>query len=279
MDLIQLQTFLAVADGGSFSAASTRLHSVQSNITQRIKKLEEDLGGVLFERGRAGARLTPLGERLLPQAREILSHVATVRSDLRDASGEAAPVRLGALETTAGSRLPPVLRALADRAPKAELRLVTGSSGVLSRKVWTREIDAALVVGDVDPDRFHAVPVFTETLVVVTAASGASDRVLLAFSDGCSYRAAAQTWLRQKGRTDTPVRDFGALDTILGCVGAGMGFAIAPESAVRTYNALDTLALAPLDDAMSVSTTSLIRRHDTRPTRTMRTLEAILSEQ
>jgi DNA-binding transcriptional LysR family regulator len=279
MDLTQLQTFLAVADGGSFSAAGERLHCVQSNITQRIKKLEDDLGGALFERGRGGARLTPLGERLLPQARQILSQVAAVRADLRDASGAAAPLRLGALETTAGSRLPMVLRALADRAPRAEVRLVTGPSGVLTGKVWTREIDAALVVGDVDADRFHACPAFKETLVIVTAVSRATEATLLAFGDGCSYRAAAQNWLREKGRGDTPVRDFGSLDTILGCVGAGMGFAIAPESAVRTYHAIDTLSLVPLDGDHAVCTTSLIRRHDTRVTGTMRILEAILSEQ
>lgn len=276
MDLTQLETFLAVADTGSFSGASERLHSVQSNITQRIKKLEDDLGGSLFERGRGGARLTPLGQRLLPRARDLLSQVSAIRSEMLDASGHAAPLRLGALETTAGSRLPPVLRALSDRVPEAEVRLVTGSSGVLTTKVWDREIDAALVVGEVDPDRFQAVPIFVETLVSVHAASGSGSETLLAFGDGCSYRAAAQTWLRETGRPDTQVRDFGSLDTILGCVGAGMGFAVAPESAVRTYNALDTLTLTPLDAAHARSVTSLIRRHGTQRTGTIKALEEIL---
>jgi DNA-binding transcriptional LysR family regulator len=276
MDPVQLQTFLAVAETGSFSAAGERLHSVQSNITARIRRLESDLGGPLFDRGKGGARLTPLGARLLPHARDILARIAAARAELLDASGSAAPLRLGALETTAGSRLPPVLRALADRLPGAEIRLVTGPSGRLARMVRDRDLDAALVVGPVDPDRFRAMPVFEERLVAIRPADRAGQDTLLAFPEGCSYRAAAEHWLRETGRGDTPVRDYGALDTILGCVGAGLGFAVAPESAVQRHAARGTLALAPLDPPHGRAVTSLIWRHDAPPTRTTETLKDIL---
>ena len=276
MDLIQLSTFLAIADTGSFSAASEQLHSVQSNITARIRKLEDELGGMLFDRGRAGARLTPLGARLVPHARDILARIDAARAELIDATGNAAPLRIGALETTAGSRLPKVLRALANKVPNAEIQLVTGPTGVLTRKVWDRQIDCALVVGAVDQDRFKAAPVFDEVLVSVEAAEEDGENRLLAFADGCSYRAAAQEWLRDTGRADTPIRDFGSLEAILGCVSAGMGFAVAPESAVRRYSDPETLKITPLDDGHTRSITSLIRRHDTARTGTLAALEEIL---
>jgi DNA-binding transcriptional LysR family regulator len=69
----------------------------------------------------------------------------------------------------------------------------------------------------------------------------------------------------------------GSLATILGCVGAGLGFAVAPESAVRTYNALDTIRLTPLDPAHRRSVTSLIWRRDATPTRTTEALKSLLT--
>lgn len=277
MDPLQLQTFLAIAETGSFSAAGERLHCVQSNITARIRKLEAELGAPVFERGKGGARLTPLGERLMPHARDILARLAAARAELLDAGGGAAPLRLGALETTAGTRLPPVLRALSERLPNAEIRLQTAPSGTLTRMVWERDLDAALVVGAVDLDRFRSMEVYTERLVCVRPAGRPDSATLLAFPDGCSYRAAAQRWLRDTGHGDTPVRELGSIATILGCVGAGLGFAVAPESAVRTFNARHTLALSPLGPGHQTSVTSLIWRHDAVPTRTMEALKQALS--
>jgi len=276
MNPLQLQTFLAVAETGGFSAAGEKLHSVQSNITARIRKLEAELGAPVFERGKGGARLTPLGQRLVPLARDILARLNAARSELLDAGGGAAPLRLGAPDTTAASRLPGVLRALSDRVPGAEIHVVTGPSGRLMRMVWERDLDVALVVGAVDADRFASMEVYEERLVVVHSADRPENETLLAFPDGCSYRAAAQTWLRDTGRGDTPVRDLGSLATILGCVSAGLGFAVAPESAVHTYNALHTLTLKPLDPAHARSMTSLIWRHDLITTRTAEALKAVL---
>lgn len=278
MDPLQLQTFLAVMDTGSFSAAGERLHSVQSNITARIRKLEAELGAPVFDRGKGGARLTPLGERLVPHAREILARLAAARAELMDAGGGAAPLRLGALETTASSRLPLVLRALSDRVPGAAVQLVTAPSGRLTRMVWERDLDAALVVGAVDANRFRSIAVFEESLVAVHPADRSGAETLLAFPDGCSYRAAAEAWLRDTGRGDTPVRDLGSLATILGCVSAGLGFAVAPESAIRTYTALHTLKLTPLDPVHQRSSTSLIWRLDATLTRTTEALKSVLME-
>ncbi|MEM0949975.1 MAG: LysR substrate-binding domain-containing protein, partial [Pseudomonadota bacterium] len=235
MDIVQLRTFLSVAETGSFSAAGQALNSVQSNITTRIRKLEDDVGGALFERGRGGAQLTPLGERLMPHARDILHRIDTARADVLDAAGQAAPLRLGALETTAGARLPPVMKALYGRHPSSEITLQTGTSGGLMADVWARRLDAAFVGAPVDPDRFNAIPAYTERLLVARPRDAVAPPALLAFPSGCIYRAAAEAWLQQSGKADMTVRDLGSLESILGLVEAGLGFTVAPETAILGY--------------------------------------------
>ena len=72
LKLSQLQVLIAVAEGGSFSEAALRLQISQSAVSYAIATLEEDLGVVLFSRGRYGAHLTPVGEQIVDRARQII---------------------------------------------------------------------------------------------------------------------------------------------------------------------------------------------------------------
>jgi DNA-binding transcriptional LysR family regulator len=72
MDIMQARTFLEISDTGSFVAAAARLHITQTAVSARIRALEEQLGRRLFVRNKAGARLTPAGERFLRHARTLV---------------------------------------------------------------------------------------------------------------------------------------------------------------------------------------------------------------
>ncbi|MEL6318725.1 MAG: LysR substrate-binding domain-containing protein, partial [Pseudomonadota bacterium] len=231
MDLLLLRTFLAVRDGGSFSAAADAMACVQSNVTARIKKLERGLGGPVFERGKGGARPTALGLRLEGPAREILARVAQAERELRDAAGLSAALRLGSMESFAAARLPPLVAQLRAARPQAPISVRTGPTAELLQMVWDRRLDAAFVAGPVDADRFASARAASETLVRIGPPPGPG-AALLAFRAGCSYRASAEAWLRSEGRSDADVMEFGTLEGILGCVVAGLGFAVAPASAV-----------------------------------------------
>lgn len=102
MSLVQLESFVAVAEEGHLGRAATRLHVTQPPLTRRIKALEGELGAPLFERTPRGMRLLPTGERLLPHAREILARVELARADLRGCVGSPGARQVRCPEAGAG---------------------------------------------------------------------------------------------------------------------------------------------------------------------------------
>src|SRR6266850_2252004 len=134
MDLVALQIFKAVAEAGGITRAAARLHRVQSNVTTRVKQLEASLGAQLFHRRRRRLELSAEGRTLLAYAERLLALSSEARAALR--SG--AP-RGGSLESTAATRLPPVLSRYHLAYPEVRLELVTGTSGALVGKVLSED--------------------------------------------------------------------------------------------------------------------------------------------
>ena len=132
IDLAGLEIFKAVAEQGGITRAAARLHRVQSNVTTRVKQLEERLGTALFLRERGRLRLSAQGRVLLDYADRLLHLSAEAEAALRDGR-PAGTLRLGALESTAATRLPPVLSAFHRAYPDVRVELVTGTSGALVR--------------------------------------------------------------------------------------------------------------------------------------------------
>lgn len=85
VSLVQLESFVAVAEEEHVGRAAARLHVTQPPLTRRIRSLEDELGVVLFQRTPRGMKLLPPGERLLSHAREILAKVEDACRELRDA--------------------------------------------------------------------------------------------------------------------------------------------------------------------------------------------------
>src|SRR6516162_4296557 len=126
MELSDLLTFAAVASCGGITRAAGELHTVQSNVTNRIRALETEIGVPLFERHARGMTLTDAGKRLLPYADRlnVLSREALVAA--RDDGIAKGSLVLGSMETTAAVRLPPLLAQFHQRFPEVQLSLRTG---------------------------------------------------------------------------------------------------------------------------------------------------------
>src|SRR5690242_10274470 len=118
MHSTDLEFFLAVNQASSFAGAAARLNTVQSNVTSRIKKLENELGVALFERHSRGVKLTPAGEQLLPFAVEVGQLLREARLTVSASDAPRGPLAIGAMETTTAFRLGSKLAAFATHYPE-----------------------------------------------------------------------------------------------------------------------------------------------------------------
>src|SRR5271170_6661254 len=117
MDVADLRVFEAVSRQGSMNRAASELHTVQSNVTARIRALEEELGIALFQRHARGVTTTAAGKRMLPLVARLTKLLAEVRSAACDEGAPNGTLTLGSLETTTALRLPPLLSQFAKAHP------------------------------------------------------------------------------------------------------------------------------------------------------------------
>ncbi len=281
MDTAALRLFRAVARTGSVGAAAAEVHSVPSNVSARVRKLEDELGARLFLREPRGMRLTPEGELLLDYAERILALTQEARDAVREAVGEGGTLRLGSMETTAAVRLPPLLSAFHHSHPKVTLSLSTGTTDEQLQAVLARRVDLAFLGGPVRDERVVGGPVFVEELVLAVPAGIASEeeantRAMLVFRAGCAYRPRTEAWLRARGERPVRVMEFGTLDGLLGCIAAGMGVSLLPRAVVeRPQHRGQIEALSITDGQVE---TWMIQHRDAVDTAAMRAFKALLAE-
>ncbi|MDB6047826.1 MAG: yofA 2 [Pseudomonas sp.] len=143
VDLDLLETFIAVAQLGSLSAAAARLHVTQGGVSQRIKRLESFFGCHLIERDAKGSTLTVQGQTLLPEARRLISANERLFEMM---SAYVAPerVRIGVPFDLVGTHFPPILRAFVKRYPAVDVAMISGASLVLMEGLARGEMDLVL---------------------------------------------------------------------------------------------------------------------------------------
>jgi DNA-binding transcriptional LysR family regulator len=286
MDPIALSTFSAVARQGSVSAAAQELHTVQSNVTSRLKQLESELGVPLFTRHSRGMLLTEAGTRLLGYARRLSELADEARAAVRDDGRVQGSLRLGSMETTAAVRLPAVLGRFHREHPDVQLDVRTGPTAELLDHVLAHRLDAALVAGPIDHPDLIGTAVFREELVLVSARDGRDIEARLReggltaimFRQGCSYRQRLETHFAAQGWLPFRRLEFGTLEGVLGCVGAGIGVTVLPRSAVEGYRGVDDLALRALGNRPMRVETLLVRRRDAATGATLRSFAAALKD-
>src|SRR6202048_5096934 len=123
MELSDLTTFATVARTGGITRAADEPHPVQSNVTQRVKALEAEIGTALFERHSRGMTLTGAGRRLLPYAQRMAALSREAILAARDDGEPKGPLSIGSMETTAAVRLPSLLPEFYRRYPAGRLSL------------------------------------------------------------------------------------------------------------------------------------------------------------
>jgi DNA-binding transcriptional LysR family regulator len=238
MDAADLRVFQSVAGTGSMNKAALELNTVQSNVTARIKTLEDEIGLALFERTNRGVTLTAAGRRLLPYAARAARLLDDAKRAVVDDGTPAGALVIGSLETTAALRLSPVLAEFAATYPAVDLMLRTGTSCELIEQVLDRSLEGAYVCGPVDHPDLLVEPFVREELVILTAAAVTSFEVLSAqpnlkiivLKAGCSYRLQLEAMLARRGIVGVRQLEFGTLEAIISCVSAGLGVTLLPRA-------------------------------------------------
>ncbi|MGB0670586.1 MAG: LysR substrate-binding domain-containing protein [Rhodospirillales bacterium] len=250
-DLRSLEVVRAIAAEGSVSAAARRLGRVQSNLSMRLKDLEQRLGCRLFLRHKSGLTPTEDGERLIAAAERVFTALDEAGRAFLDAA-PSGPFRIGTMESTAIARLPAVLAAYHKLAPQVRIELVTDTAGGLLERLGRGDLDAAFVAEPVSLERFHTRAVFVEELTLITPSDfpegarpqGLSGRTIIAFPVGCAYRRYLEDWLLTSGvEPGTPIA-MASYPGLLSLVSAGTGFAVVPRSVLTV--------LAPENPAFQV---------------------------
>jgi LysR family transcriptional regulator, cell division regulator len=274
MNIHDLNIFTAVSRLGSLTRAARALSTVQSNVTTRIRLLEEELGGQLFHRRHHGVQLTRKGQDLLPYAQQIITLVDKAREAVSEEQEVHGVLRIGSLQTTASARLPELLKSYITKYNKVDIAVETGTTGELHGKVLACDIDGAFIAGPVDHPQLQAIPAFVEELVMLTPSGyrsvdeylskGPIPKVLVA-KVGCSYRQQLERYLSSEGIAQLHEMEFGTIDGIIGCVGAGLGIAMLPKSAIARSSRHQEVRIHPLPKKISrVETLFITRRTQVR---------------
>lgn len=168
MKLRQLQQFVALAETGNFHRAAERLHMAQPPLSVSIRKLEEEMGGALFERGSSGVRLSALGEAMLDDARLALQHAERCRQAVAEArTGEAGLLRIGIIGSATYALLPELIPSLRERFARIELELTEGTSAEILEGLLSRRFDVGFVRYPVlDPSAFELLPMDRDDFVL-----------------------------------------------------------------------------------------------------------------
>lgn len=272
MHIKDLEVFQTVAEEGTITKAAEKLNYVQSNITSRIKKLEQTLNTPLFNRHRRGMNLTPEGKKLLTYSEKILYLSTEMKKGLQSKEEPSGKLEIGSVETVI--QLPYILNMYNNQYTNVDLSLYTGVTEKIRQDVLNHKLDGAFVIEtDHHPD-LVAHHVVEEELVLISDRKTSSwddlkKAPFLCFSEGCAYRERLKDWYRDQNIHPTKIMELGSFETILSSVAIGLGVTCVPRSSVSRQVKKGIIQCHPLPKKYSQIHTVFIRRKDSLLTTTI----------
>jgi DNA-binding transcriptional LysR family regulator len=258
--LPDMVVFLEVVKAGSLTKAAQRLHTVQSNVTARMKILEQAIGMPLLRRHARGVRPTAAGEAALAMALRAHAVVDELRSTFgKGGQGTVQRLRLGAIETVAATHLPRLVASFVRRHPHVDVSVHAGSSSALIKQLKDGELDVAFVSQRPRVAGCRQRVAFRDELVLVAPPASPSLATLLARGEpalkvlvqrlGCSYTERLLALLHERGR-ERRLLEIGTLEGILRFVEAGVGVAVMPRAFVESVAGGRRVAMLALPPAV-----------------------------
>ncbi|MGH9884471.1 MAG: LysR family transcriptional regulator, partial [bacterium] len=281
MTLDELESFVCIATGAGFTAASRKLHRSQPAISRRIRQLEQSLDAPLFERFGRGVRLTDAGQALLPHAEAVLAAVRDGERAVRELGRKAMgprTLRLALVGTLADSHIVDALRRFQKRFAGASVELRTANSREVSELV--RRGEAHLGVRyHADPDpKLESIALGAEGLRVVVPAThrvrarrlpdlrALEGETWLGFpADPRHPEASLESGLRAAGIASPRVTPVDSLTAQKRLVEAGFGIALLPQSSFREEVARGSLRTIEVPSLNAAQPVVAVRRRGGHP--------------
>lgn len=261
LELRHLVALDAVAQEGTFGRAASRLGYTQSAISQQIAALERLVDGKVFDRpgGPRPVELTPLGDRLLAGARELLGRVEAIDIDLeRFRTGEVGRLTIGTFQSTSAALLPLLVAELRGQHPNIELNMVeSDDDDALAERLRRGELDLSFTAGDWGQD-FEDIALLDDPFVVVARpgqfAAGPvpiaelADEPLIGQPPHTACQLANEHALRDRGLDPDYVFRSSDNTTVTAMVRSGLGVAVLPLLCVEADD--PRLAIHSIEPAM-----------------------------
>lgn len=257
MELRQLESLVAIADGGSFSRAAITLNLAQPSLSRQMALLEAELGQRLLVRTGRGVELTTAGEVFIVHAREVLETARRGRDAMHDLGTEpAGRVTVGMPPRVALGLSVLLVRSFRERFPRAVITVLEGLSLSLRESLVAGRLDLALMFDPQPSPQLAYEPLMREQLLLVappksrlparvSLASLASYALVLPSAPN-AIRGLLDDVLGPRGVALNVLAEVGAVQTVLALVAEGMGCTVLPESALAASPGGVRLPHAPL---------------------------------
>jgi len=285
MDLRQLNHLIAVAEHQSFSAAARALHTVQSNVSTHVAKLEKELGAALIDRHTM--QPTAEGRAVLERARRIRTELQAINDDIVSMRHEVAgEVRIGCIGTTGRWMASPLLGRLAERHPALRPVLVDATTTSLTPRVLDGDLDMAIVNTPVVEAGLESEPLFDEERIIVAPAdhpladrgtidvADLADHPVMLTPRGTTFRDAIDQELAATGVRLTAAAEVDGLRLLASLAYQGYAPALLPASAVSGYPDGDWSLVHV--EGLARRSVGLVRNRRTTPSMPIRAAREVL---
>lgn len=244
MTLTELKFIVSVARERNFRRAAEKCFVTQPALSLGIKKLEDELGVLIFERGHNEVAVTEIGEQIIEQANRVLEEAERIKELAVQGNDQlSGPIKLGVIYSTGPYLLPEIIPILRKTAPEMPLDVEENLTANLEVQLKSGMIDAAIVALPFDIPGIKVQPLYDESFVVavpvqhpwsgrksVSAEELSEEKVLLLNSGHCFSNQVVQACpqLSRKGE----VMQGNSLETVRNMVASNLGITVLPCSAV-----------------------------------------------
>ena len=255
MEMNQIRYFLAVCEHRNFTHAAKASNVSQPSLTAAIKKLEEELGGALFLRDRAGCRLTSLGSLVQPRLQNIHRETHEAKAEaIRHVRLERVPISVGVGETIGHGNISEAIERYRLKQPRTEIELIVESQQGLTEGLRNGRFDIVITSDEVSADLYRIDPLYREDYrVVVSTAHPLSQHQSVSLSQlancnmldrlNCEMRDTLHQACADQGQTLYAAYRSNRVDWLLGLARMGSGAIILPLSAIPNDAGLVSLPL------------------------------------